>query len=64
MFSRMIRPPIKRVNDLLVNLVLANSSVCKCTQDEMYGAAVSSTEVLFRFRCTNCDGPSPRSISG
>lgn len=50
--------PIKRVSDALVNFVLANSSVCKCTQAEMYGAAVSSTDVLLRFKCTSCGGPS------
>ena len=45
-------------DDILLNFVPASSSVCKWTHADIYGAAVSSTAVLFRLSCTSCGGPS------
>ena len=42
----------------LLNFVPANSSVCRSTQEARNGAASSSTDVLFRFRCITRGGPS------
>ncbi len=44
----------RRVEYILLNLVPASSSVWRCVHDEMNGAAVSSTDVLFIFRCMIC----------